>query len=212
MLNFLISFVLSFLGSIPLGSLNLTALQIYIYNQFKQVVYFALAASLVEFFYSYFAIRGELLLSHYPFLNQIFSYITIAAFIILGVINLSSKEKPISIQSLHALNSVFVPLDFRFFRKGFVLSILNPQAIPFWLILSDFLVKQGLVEFNSTADTLYYTSGVAFGTFICLLSFAVFAGKILKQKQIRMEILNRAIGSLFIAIAFFQIGRMVVEY
>lgn len=201
---------MSFLGSIPLGSLNLTALQIYIYNQFKQVVYFALAASLVEFFYSYFAIRGELLLSQYPFINQIFSYITIAAFLILGVINLSSKEKPISIQSLHALNSVFVPLDFRFIRKGFVLSILNPQAIPFWLVLSNFLEGQDLVKFYSIADTLYYTSGVAVGTFFCLLAFAVFAGRILKQRQIRMEILNRGIGFLFIAIALFQIGKMVV--
>jgi threonine/homoserine/homoserine lactone efflux protein len=200
----------SFLGSIPLGSLNLTALQIYIYNQFKQVVYFALAASLVEFFYSYFAIRGEILLSQYPFLKQFFSYITIAAFIILGVTNLSAKEKPISIQSLHALNSVFVPLDVRFFRKGLVLSLFNPQAIPFWLVLSNFLEGQDLVKFHSTADTLYYTAGVAFGTFFCLLSFAVFAGRILKQKQIRMEILNRGIGFLFIAIAFFQIGKLVI--
>jgi len=198
----------SFLGSIPLGSLNLTALQIYTYNIFKQVVYFALAASLVEFFYSYFAIKGEILLSQFPFVNQVFSYITIAAFIILGVINLSSKEKPISIQSLHALNFVFVPLDFRFFRKGFVLSILNPQAIPFWLILSDFLVKQGFVEFNSKADTVYYTSGVALGTFFCLLVFAVFVGRILKQKQIRMEVLNRVIGVLFIVMGVFQIWKI----
>ncbi|MBP7283986.1 MAG: LysE family transporter [Leptospiraceae bacterium] len=209
MFNFFIAFAVSFLGSIPLGSLNLTALQIYLQRQFSSVVYFSLAASIVELFYSYFAIEGEIFLSTNPFLNQIFSFITIIVFLFLGFINLTAKAKPISSESLHALNILFEPKKFYFFRKGLILSILNPQAIPFWLVLSNFLVNQDLVQFYSTANIIYYTLGVAFGTFFCLLTFALLAGRILKQKQIRMELLNRAIGILFIVIVFFQIGKMV---
>ena len=195
---------MSFLGSIPLGSINLTALQIYLKNNFRSVVYFSLSASFIEFFYSYFAIKGEILLSENIFLNYIFSYITMFAFFVLGVLNINAKEKSIIESNISLSHSYF-----KVIRKGFVLSILNPQAIPFWLVLSNFLEKQDLVKFHSTADMLYYTSGVAFGTFFCLLVFALFVGKILKQIQIRMKILHRAIGLLFISLALFQFGKIL---
>lgn len=209
MLNFLIAFAVSFLGSIPLGSLNLTVLQIYLNHHFRSVVYFSFAAGLVEFFYSYVAVRGEVFLLENPNLNQVFSYITIVIFFFLGFINLLSKPKPVSSRTLDALNVIFEPNDFRFFRKGLILSILNPQAIPFWLVLSNFLGKRGLVQFNSIADTFYYTLGVAFGTSVCLIVFVFVAGTMVKQKQIRAEKLNRFIGLIFLSMGIFQLGKMI---
>ena len=200
---------MSFLGSIPLGSINLTALQIYLQTNFRSVVYFSLSASFIEFFYSYLAIKGEIFLSENIFLNYIFSYITMFAFFVLGILNISSKEKR-TVEGIIRVPNMSLSLSyFHIIRKGFILSVLNPQAIPFWFVLSNFLEKQDLVEFHSTADTLYYTSGVAFGTLICLLAFALFVGKILKQRQIRMKILNRAIGILFFSLALFQFGKIL---
>ena len=209
LLNFFTAFAVSFLGSIPLGSINLTALQIYLQTNFRSVVYFSLSASFIEFFYSYLAIKGEIILSQNITLNYIFSYITMFAFFVLGILNISSNEKGIVEEIIRVPNMSLSISNYNIIRKGFILSVLNPQAIPFWLVLSNFLEKQDLAKFHSTADTLYYTSGVAFGTFFCLLVFALFIGKFLKQRQIRMKFLNRAIGILFISLALFQLGKIL---
>ena len=201
---------MSFLGSIPLGSLNLTAIQIYLKSDFKSVVYFSLSASIVEFFYSYLAIKGEIYISENNFINSIFSYISILVFLLLGFSNLKSKNNNINLEKISYQNSF---LKFNYsqpIRKGFILSVLNPQAIPFWIILSNFLKKEGFVQFQSIADILYYTIGVAFGTFFCLLTLTLFAGKILKQKNVRMVFLNKSIGVLLIAMGFIQIGKIIM--
>lgn len=211
MLNFISAFAVSFLGSIPLGSLNLTAIQIYLQSNFKSVVYFSLSASVIEFFYSYLAIKGEIYISENDFINSIFSYISILVFLLLGFSNLKSTNNSMTLEKISYQNSL---LKFNYnqpIRKGLMLSVLNPQAIPFWIILSNFLKKEGLVQFQSVADILYYTMGVAFGTFFCLLTLTLFVGKILKQKNVRMVFLNKSIGVLLIAMGFIQIGKIIME-
>lgn len=202
---------MSFLGSIPLGSLNLTAIQIYLQSNFKSVVYFSLSASLVEFIYSYLAIKGEMYISENDFINSFFSYISILVFLLLGFSNLRSTNNNIKLEKISYQNS-FLKINYNQpIRKGLMLSVLNPQAIPFWIILSNFLKKGGFVQLQTIADNLYYTMGVAFGTFFCLITLTLFAGKILKQKNVRMVFLNKSIGILLIALGFIQIGKIIFE-
>ncbi len=203
---------MSFLGSIPLGTLNLTAIQIYLQSNFKSVVYFSLSASIVEFFYSYLAIKGEMYISENDFINSIFSYISILVFLLLGFSNLKSKNNRINLEMISHKNSFLKNNNNQPILKGFILSVLNPQAIPFWIILSNFLKKENFVQFQTFADILYYTMGIAFGTFFCLLTLTFFIGKILKQKNIQFLLLNKTIGILLIIMGLLQAAKIIIEH
>lgn len=113
--------------------------------------------------------------------------------------------KPISNSSIETNQGYFDQSNFSCFTKGLILSLLNPQAIPFWLVLSNFLQKQGLVEFKTNADTVYYILGVSLGTFVSLVSFAFLLGKFFHRKKIDTYLLNRFIGSILIGMAIYQL-------
>lgn len=157
--TFLVAFLLSFLGSIPPGTLNLTALQLGLEQKTKLGIRFALAASIIEYPYAWIAVTFEKAITSSGDAERLLQLIAAIAMIIFGALNLLSatSKKPLSLA-----NSGF--------RRGIIMGILNPLALPFWIGVTAYLKSLGFITLSSAAEIQAYLLGVVFGAFILLVA------------------------------------------
>src|SRR5688572_29425867 len=134
--NFLLAFVFSFLGSIPTGTLNLTVLQLGLEKKINIAWRFAIAAALIEYPYAWLAVAFKNLITSSPVILSNFKLISAVVMVVLGVFNLWSAHKP----------TVFMKkFQESGFRRGLLLSILNPLTMPFWIAITAYLSVQGWI-------------------------------------------------------------------
>ena len=130
---------------------------------------FALAAALVEYPYAYVAVRFEDLLFSTAVIESNFELIGAIVMIALGVISWWNHRKPGNKQGRFMSSG---------FRRGIIISLLNPLAIPFWIGVTAYLRFQGWVEFNTELDYHLYVAGVSTGTFALLLVVTLLSSKL----------------------------------
>jgi threonine/homoserine/homoserine lactone efflux protein len=166
---FLIGAFFSFIGSIPPGTLNLSVLQLGLEGKVKTALRFALAVSIIEYPYTWIGVQFQYWITSNPLIIENFQLITAIVMIAIGVLNLWSAEKPTSF-SLKFNESGF--------RRGLVLSVLNPMAIPFWIGVTAYLKAQGWLSLPSVWHLHSYILGTSVGAMILLTLFALLAKKL----------------------------------
>lgn len=160
---FAIAFVVSYIGSIPPGTINITAMQLVVQEKFRAALYFSLAASGVEFIYSGITVRFQLFLSEQPAIVNNFTLITAVAMLALGVANLISRTRSVDILA-HADSGARSG-----FKKGMLLGILNPLTMPFWLAVTAYLQTHKLILLKGFYFWIYIT-GISLGTLALLMT------------------------------------------
>lgn len=198
-LNLAVAFLFSFLGSIPPGTVNLTVLQLGIEGRISTAIKFAFAAALIEYPYGYIAVKFATLISQAPTLTDNFKIITGVVMIGLGVLTLWSSAKPSAI-STRFQNSGF--------RKGLVLGILNPLAIPYWIAITTYLKSQQWIAFRSEWHIHTYLLGIFAGAFVILVLFAYAARKVATLFESR-EKLKKIPGIVLIVLGIYSFLQLI---
>ena len=161
---FIIGFVFSFLGSIPPGTLNMMVLQLGLERKINVALRFALAVALVEYPYAWIAVEFEQVITSSPVVVHNLQLWGAIIMTVIGVVSLWTVRKP---------STLSVKLQQSGFRRGIFLSILNPQAIPFWIALTAYLKLQGWIDIGTTWRLHSYILGTSLGAF-ALLSLLTF--------------------------------------
>lgn len=165
----IIAFFVSYLGSIPPGTINVTTMQYAVLNQSKNAFYFALGAALTEFLYAGLTVRFQLFLSETTIFSNYFQLISGIAMLVLGIVNLTAKSSKINLAKQ--------PIPKRDgFKKGIILSVINPLTIPFWLAITAYLQVNGLIRLEGLFFW-YYLVGISSGTFGLLLTVRAIGAK-----------------------------------
>ncbi|MEM7163667.1 MAG: LysE family transporter [Bacteroidota bacterium] len=159
---FLVALAVSFVGSIPPGSINITTLQYALNGKKWSALTFAFAAAFVEFFYAGIAVKFQIYLIENKHINYWFKLLTTIVLVVLGILNLTKKNKEESTPGTIEGEKRTA------FAKGIVLSVTNTLAIPFWLVVTSYLSTVGWVTLNGQ-NYLVYITGVSGGTFLLLL-------------------------------------------
>ncbi|HYG01250.1 MAG TPA: LysE family transporter [Chryseosolibacter sp.] len=162
--TFLTAFSLSFLGSIPPGTLNLTALQLGLEKRTKLAVRFAFAASLIEYPYAWIAVTFEKVITSSGETERWLQLVAAFAMLLFGILNLRSVNSP-KPSSLSGSG----------LRRGVIMGILNPLALPFWIGVTAYLKSLGFVTLKSSVEVHAYLLGVFLGAFSLLCATAYFA-------------------------------------
>lgn len=159
--TFIVSFIVSFLGSIPPGTINITTMQYSVQGHQRAALFFLLAASLTEFVYAGITVRFQLFLSESEILMDHFLIISAVAMIAIGVANLltHTSSKKIS-QKIHIRGR-------NAFLKGVTVAILNPLTIPFWLAVTAYLQQRAWITLEGSHFWVYIT-GITLGTLALL--------------------------------------------
>lgn len=166
---FLIGVVFSFVGSIPPGTLNLCVLQLGLEKKIGAALRFALAVSIIEYPYAWIAVEFEKLITSSPAIIQNFELITAIVMTVIGVLNIWSAKKPTEFTNRFNESG---------FRRGLVLSVLNPMAIPFWIGITAYLKAQGWIDLSSSIKLHLYVLGTSVGAMILLTLFTYLAHKL----------------------------------
>ncbi|HNR74205.1 MAG: lysine exporter protein LysE/YggA [Bacteroidetes bacterium OLB12] len=166
---FIIGLVASFIGSIPPGTLNILVLQMGLENKLRVAIRFILAVAIIEYPYAWIAVEFEHLITSSPLVQQNFKLLAAVVMLSLGILGLWSVRKP---------SPLTVKLQESGFRKGLVLSILNPQAIPWWIGMTAYLKAQGWIVLDTPWRLHSYVFGTSVGVLLLLLLLAFMAQKL----------------------------------
>jgi len=166
---FIVGIIFSFLGSIPPGTLNLAVLQLGMEYKIKAALRFALAVSIIEYPYAWIAVVFEDWVTSSPMIIDNFQLITAIVMTVIGGFSVWSARKP---------SEFSVRFNESGFRRGIVLSILNPMAIPFWIGITAYLKAQNWIDLSSQVLIHSYVFGTSVGVMILLGLFTFLAKKL----------------------------------
>ena len=168
--NLVFGFIFSFIGSIPPGSLNLSVIQLSLQRHFGAAIRFGLAAAMVEFVYAAIAIKLQLYITSNPAIQSNFQLISASVLVLLGILNLATL-KPKS-----GKKGVVRTMEFSGFRRGILLSIANPLAMPFWIVVTSYLQSNSWINLEDVS-IWSYVCGISLGTLSLLVVLAFTAFK-----------------------------------
>lgn len=195
---FIVSFVVSYLGSIPPGTINISTMQLTMQKHLRAALFFALAASLVEFVYAGVTVQFQIFLSDRPAFTENFQIITAAAMIILGVANLLSRANSGSFRTATELKGR------NGFKKGIILGLLNPLTIPFWLAVTAYLQANQWINLEGRNYWIYLT-GITTGTFVLLLTVRKLGARF-KNIADNQFLVHKLPGLIFIGLGIYNVA------
>lgn len=194
--------LVSFLGSLPLGTLNIAAMQISITDGVVAAMMFSLGSLLVEMVYVRVSLVAMDWIRKQERVMKALEWITLLIVVALAISSFYAALHP-SVKKNVVLSSSLPK-----FVLGFVMSALNPVQIPFWFGWSTVLfTKKVLLPRNDHYNT--YIAGIGIGTFIGNCIF-IFGGLLIANKiSNNQDILNWVIGGIFAVTALLQIWRIL---
>ncbi|MCI0751573.1 MAG: LysE family transporter [Flammeovirgaceae bacterium] len=190
---FIIGAFFSFIGSIPPGTLNILVFQLGLEQKVKIALRFAVAVAIIEYPYTWIAVEFEDLITSSPVVLENFQLLAAIVMTTLGIFSLWTAKKP---------SAFSVKLQQSGFRRGLILSILNPQAIPFWIGVTAYLKSQGWIDLTTSWRLHSYVFGTSVGVFALLLLLAVMAQKVSGLFQ-RNRIVSLLPGTILLALGLF---------
>lgn len=166
---FLVGLVFSFLGSIPPGTMNLCVLQLGMERKLATAMRFILAVTIIEYPYTWISVQFEYWITSSPAVIENFQLITAIAMTLIGVLNIWAAQKPTKFVARFNESG---------FRRGLILSILNPMGIPFWIGVTAYLKAQHWIDLSTTGLLHAYLLGASVGVFLLLVLFALLANRL----------------------------------
>jgi threonine/homoserine/homoserine lactone efflux protein len=171
---FLAGTIFSFIGSIPPGTLNITILQLGLEKKKNIALRFALAVAIVEYPYAWIAVAFEGWLTSTPVIIENFQLITAILMTVFGVFTIWAARKP---------SKLSVKFNESGFRRGIVLSLLNPMAIPYWMGATAYFKAQGWINLSTNGLVHSYVFGTSVGAMLLLTLFVFMATRLAPHVQ-----------------------------
>jgi threonine/homoserine/homoserine lactone efflux protein len=169
-LSFLIAFCFSFIGTIPPGTINLCIIQLGLDNKIATAWRFAIAAAIIEYPYAWLAVEFENLITSSTSITENLQLITGIVMLTLGGFSTWSSKKSSSFATRFNQSG---------FRRGIVLGLLNPLALPFWIAMTAYIKSLSWIDLSTKVELHAYLFGVSIGALTLLMTFAYLARKVI---------------------------------
>jgi threonine/homoserine/homoserine lactone efflux protein len=128
-----------------------------------------MAVTIIEYPYTWLAIQFEYWITSNPLIIENFQLLTAIVMTLIGIANLWSAQKPSRLTEKFQASG---------FRRGLILSILNPLALPFWIGVTAYLKAQGWIDLSTTIRLHSYVLGTSVGVFVLLALFILLSKKL----------------------------------
>ncbi|MES2863083.1 MAG: hypothetical protein V4666_03110 [Bacteroidota bacterium] len=201
--NIIVGFAVSFIGSIPLGYLNLIGYQIYTTSNINQLNLYLFGVLCVEAIVIYTTLKFSSKISMNPKWKN---YISIFSFIfLLGIALLTYNSTSNESNVLDKYNSY---LSYSALISGIILSGLNFAQIPFWMSWNLYLTNENYIT-SSGKKGLFYVFGTIVGTYFGMLAivFSIQAAK--NEDYISPTFFSKHIWVIFFVLAIFQLFQIL---
>ena len=197
--------LISFLGCLPLGTLNITAMQRGLQESIRYALLFSLGCLLVEMLYVRLSLIGIEWIRKQVKLMRIMEWITLAIIVALAVGSFMAALKGGHTQKNEVLNN-----NMHRFLLGMLMSAISPTQIPFWFGWSTVLFQKGTLQ-PVKAQYNAYITGIGLGTMMGNCVF-IFGGRLLvKNIASSQDYINWFIGGIFTVTAVIQAIKMILH-
>lgn len=195
---------ISFLGTLPMGTLNISAMQISVTDGVKPALLFSTGAILVEVIYVRLTLVAMGWFRQHKKLLKVMEWLTLVIILALAVSSFYTAMHPLVRSNPILSNSVHR------FWLGVGLSAVNPLQIPFWFGWSTVLSDRQVLKREGNGY-IPYIAGIGFGTLIGHCIF-IFGGKLLVDSlNTSQDIIQWVIGGIFLVTALVQFIKMVKQ-
>lgn len=193
--------LVSFLGSLPLGTLNVAAMQISVSDGITAAILFSLGSLLAEIIYVRLSLVAMDWIRKQEKIFRILEWVTLAIVLALAITSFYAALHP------KVGKNIILSSNMPNILLGFTMSAVNPVQIPFWFGWSTVLfTKKILLPRNDHYNI--YIIGIGIGTFIGNILF-ILGGQLIADKITNNQhILNWVIGGIFTLTAVIQIWKM----
>ena len=199
---FFTGMLVSFLGSLPLGTLNVAAMQISISDGIVSAMLFSAGSLLVEIVYVRLSLVAMDWVRKQEKLFRLLEYLTLLIVITLAVFSFYAALHPGEKKNI-VLSSTLPK-----FLLGAAMCAVNPVQIPFWFGWSTVLFSKNILKPKNSFYNLYIV-GIGLGTLMGNCVF-IFGGKYIVEKlNTNQSILNWVIGGIFALTAVIQLIRIL---
>lgn len=201
--HFGLGLIVSFLGLLPVGMINLMVVQSTISHNLKEGLKVALGATLVHVVQAFIAFQFIAFFSQYPKLEYGIQVAVIPILLLLGIFFFTKKNTPTTSKKTKKHQ------QFPNFIKGLVISGLNVAAIPFWMFYATYFATMGWVSIVYPY-LLFLMGGVAVGTFGVLLVYAKLGEVLVGRLKNVNTMANKAIGTILILMGLVYAAKVFV--
>jgi len=202
---FFSALLISFLGQLPFGNMNLTATQLAVQEGLKNAWKYAVGIVLIEMIYLRLALTAMDWIVEHRLIFDIMNWLTVVVFFALGVFSLIMARRQTASKKGLLLNN---KLDR--FLLGVSVSAINPAQIPFWFIWSTQLIQSKVLH-TTFLDFNLFTGGAAIGS-ITGLAVYIYGGKwVIEKMKASNKQLNTFMGIVFILAALWQLYNILFK-
>ncbi len=204
-LIFILSALISFIGSLQLGPVNLAVIQAASNKRYHRALWIGLGGALSELPYSTLALGSKNALARYQaYLNNMF-YFTIPIFLIVGIYFIFIKKK--SNWKTEAVISKTHPV-----LIGLSLGIFNPMILPFWVIVLQTYHSYGIMVHTNIYEEISFILAASTGAFGLQYALSYFIERYHEKFSAWLSVwVNPITGILFIIISIMQSIRFLIE-
>jgi threonine/homoserine/homoserine lactone efflux protein len=202
---FFSAMLVSFLGQLPFGNMNLTATQLAVQEGLKNAWKYSIGIVIIEVIYLRLALTAMDWVVEHQLIFTIMSWLTVVVFLGLGILSLIMARRQTKEKKGLLLNN-----KMNRFLLGVSVSAINPAQLPFWFIWSTQFISLGILK-TTTTDFNLFTGGAAIGS-IAGLALYVYGGKwvITKMKASNKQ-LNIFMGIIFILASLYQLYHILFK-
>lgn len=197
--NILVGFLVSFIGSIPLGYLNIVGFQIYVKLGIANVIWYLIGVLTVEAIVIYFTLVFAKKLAKNEKLLKTIEIFSIFFMLLLAYIFYSQNSSENPQQDYLTEYVAYSP-----FFIGIILSFFNFIQIPFWTGWNLYLVNRKYIHPEENGKYLY-VFGTLIGTFSGMMALILGLNLITQNSEsLSKLILSTIIPLVFVAMALYQ--------
>ena len=199
---FFAGLLISFLGTLPLSALNVTAMTISVEEKPTRATRFAFGVSIVEIIYVRVSLSGITWVIAHQAIFDALQWVTVVVFATLAgagfVMAWKNKAGGKNVLLKNSMNR---------FWLGVTMSAMNPVQIPFWFIWSTYLISVNLLRPESTWYN-FYTIGIGAGT-LTGLSVYIYGGRwVISKLKAGYRTINFVVAVVFAISAVAQVYRI----
>ena len=205
--NIFFGFIVSFLGSLPLGYLNIIGVEIISELGINSLLFYLLGVIVVEAIVIYLTVIFANQLAENKKLMKAIDFFAIFFFLMLAYL-FYANSNPAAEKNNYLEDYV----NYSPFLIGLVLCGLNFLQVPFWLGWNLYLLNAKSISLDGQLK-FYYVFGTLVGTFFGMLAVIVFLDSLSQSTpSFSKYIMPIVIPLFFVVLAFIQMVKVYKKY
>lgn len=198
---------ISFVGSLPLGTLNVAAMQIAILRGVTIALLFSLGSLTAEVIYVRVSLVAMDWVRKQQKLFRILEWVTLGIVVLLAVSSFYAAWHSQTPGHHEPVDPPYLHNTLHPYLLGLIMSAVNPIQIPFWFGWSTVLFTKNILLPKNSHYNMYII-GIGIGTLLGNCVF-IFGGRLVADKiSGNQNILNWVIGGIFSVTALLQVYKM----